>query len=50
MMLLHLRIQLGIMRNFVNSMNKSGNDFMYLKQQFPRIGVAKKERRNLTAQ
>lgn len=36
-----LHIKLGLMKNFVKAMNKSGDGFQYLQKKFPRISDAK---------
>jgi hypothetical protein len=36
-----LHIKLGLMKNFVKAMNKSGHGFQYLQTKFPRISDAK---------
>lgn len=36
-----LHIKLGLIKNFVKSMDRNGKGFLYLKQKFPRISEAK---------
>lgn len=36
-----LHIKLGLMKNFVKSMDKNGNGFLYLRKAFPRMSDAK---------
>jgi hypothetical protein len=36
-----LHIKLGLIKNFVKAMDKSGEGFMYFKHKFPRLSDAK---------
>ena len=44
--LLHLRIKLGLMTNFVKAMNKSSNSFKGIQNLFPKLSVAKLNAKN----
>ena len=37
----HMHIKLGLMKNFVKSMDKTGRGFEYLRSKFPNVNVAK---------
>ena len=36
-----LQVKLGLMKNFVKAINKSGRAFQYLREKFPRLSGAK---------